>query len=413
MPTPQTNQVEANQTVAGQLKQLLSADSPYLEQGRQAGLMTASRRGLQNSTMAVQAGEQGRIAAALPIAQQDAATQAQRAELNQNTVNRFGENEMDHLQSMIERAQQGDINARLQLDQYGYNSALSAQENVQRLEQLAAQGDINAQLALQQFGFSTQLQEQQGQIQSQLSSQDAAQRLIEQAAQGDINSRLQLEQFGFSSQLSAQENVQRLEQLAAQGDVQARLRLLDFNYTTLTNATQQGYALELNSQQFQNSQSLLMQEFANSQNLSEQQSQERIDQLNAQHENTLVEIGARAEADTEMRGSDYGFQLQSQYLGQVAARQQSASEEIRIIMQTEGLSSYQQQAAVAAAQRRMDADVRALQTYYSSSPQWIDPIVPDTSGGLIPGTTATVPPATVPPVTPGYPVYDNDRYDRR
>ncbi len=317
MPTPYETQVQQDETVAGNLKQLLSEDSEYLEQGRQEGLKFAAERGLQNSTLAAQAGEQARISAAMPIAQQDASTRAQRAELNQNTVNSFRLNEMDHMQSMIERAQQGDINAQLQLDQYGFNSALSAQQNIERMREMALAGDI-----------------------------------------------------------------------------QAQQNYLAFTYDTIMAGIAQGYALELNDQEFQQAQSILMQEYANALGLSEQAHTQELERLNQSHQNTLEEIAARADAATTEQEANLSFQLQANYLAQVAARQQAASEEIRIIMQTEGLSATQQAQALQQAQSRMRADVEALQAYYAQSPQWDDsfggdvtPATPTTGGGSTGNTT--------------------------
>ena len=320
MPTPQTTEVSGRETVAGNLRELLASDSPYLEQGRQEGLKFASQRGLQNSTMAMQAGEQARISAALPIAQQDASTYADRATLNQNTINQFRLSEMDHLQSMVEMAQQGNINAQLQLDQFGFNSALSAQENVEQMERMALAGDI-----------------------------------------------------------------------------EARQRYIDFNYSTIMAGIQQGYALELNDQSFQQSQQLLAQEFANALGLSAQQSQQELERLNQGHVNTLEEIERRSELARDEQRALTGQQLQAQYLAQVAARQQAASEEIRIIMQTEGLSASQQQAGVSAASRRMQADIEALQAYYAKSPQWDDDFGAEAVGTDPVITPPPSPPGTLPP----------------
>lgn len=77
MPTTdyQTAQVDPNASVAQQLNSLLSADNPYLQQARLRAEQEAASRGLRNSTLGVQAGEQAAIAAALPIAQQEAGQQ--------------------------------------------------------------------------------------------------------------------------------------------------------------------------------------------------------------------------------------------------------------------------------------------------------------------------------------------------
>jgi hypothetical protein len=63
---------------AAKLTGMLSTDSPYLEQARVTGQQQAQSRGLLNSTIAGQAGEAARIAAAQPFALQDAAATAQK-----------------------------------------------------------------------------------------------------------------------------------------------------------------------------------------------------------------------------------------------------------------------------------------------------------------------------------------------
>jgi len=59
-------------SVSGELDKLLSDGSPLLENARTRAAQTANQRGLLNSSMAVQAGEQAAIETALPIASQDA-----------------------------------------------------------------------------------------------------------------------------------------------------------------------------------------------------------------------------------------------------------------------------------------------------------------------------------------------------
>ena len=101
--------------------------------------------------------------AALPIAQNDANVYAQKASQERAFWQTAGLTAFDatiqsslmaqdHLNRIVEASHQGDINSRLQLEQFGYNWNLSAQDNLQQLQQLALQGDINATLALQKFG---------------------------------------------------------------------------------------------------------------------------------------------------------------------------------------------------------------------------------------------------------------------
>jgi hypothetical protein len=73
-PTISPRDVAADETVESRLTGLLQKKSPYLDVARQGALETAAGRGLQSTSIAAGAGERAAIEAALPIAQQDAAT---------------------------------------------------------------------------------------------------------------------------------------------------------------------------------------------------------------------------------------------------------------------------------------------------------------------------------------------------
>jgi hypothetical protein len=323
--SPVLSQVQGNETVAGQLGDLLKSGSPLLEQSRNRAIVQAAGRGLQNSTLAAQAGEEAFISAAVPIAATDAATFSQRAQGNQAAQNQFGQNQ-------------------------------------------------------QQF-------EHQG----QLNTQDHLQRLVEQSQAGDINSRLQLEQAGYNSSLSAQENIQRMEQLRLEGDIQGTLALQQFNYATMQAQQQQGYALELGNQQFQNNQSLLVEEYARRGALSTQEAQQEIARLNQVHTNTLSEIAAQSSISGAADTAKWTRDLQQGYLNAVTQRQMAASQEMQTIYSTQGLTSAQQQQAVGRAQQRLQDDLNAIASYFQTTPGW-----PSGGGGLGPGSVPT------PGVAPGY-----------
>lgn len=89
--TPTTNNwnVTEDQTVAGQVKGLISANSPLMQQAETKALQQANQRGLLNSSMAVGAAQDATINAALPIAQADAARYGQAAGYNADTTNKF------------------------------------------------------------------------------------------------------------------------------------------------------------------------------------------------------------------------------------------------------------------------------------------------------------------------------------
>ena len=102
-PTPaQDGAVDPNSLVENRLGGLLSSNSPYITSARADAQQTANSRGLLNSTMAATAGEKAAIQSALPIAQQDANTYAQRGLQEQQGKIQKGLYEV-----------QGDISAKL------------------------------------------------------------------------------------------------------------------------------------------------------------------------------------------------------------------------------------------------------------------------------------------------------------
>lgn len=72
----QTGKVNPDATVSGQLAKNLATDSPLMQSARTGAMQTANDRGLLNSSIAAGSGEQAVINQALPIAEQDAQTNA-------------------------------------------------------------------------------------------------------------------------------------------------------------------------------------------------------------------------------------------------------------------------------------------------------------------------------------------------
>jgi hypothetical protein len=86
--SPTTRSIDPNtQTVNGQVNGILSQNNPLIQTARTQAAQTANARGLTNSSMAVQSGEQAAINTALPIAQSDAAIQNDVATHNMDTTN--------------------------------------------------------------------------------------------------------------------------------------------------------------------------------------------------------------------------------------------------------------------------------------------------------------------------------------
>ena len=131
--------VTPEMTVAGQLQQITSGDSPLMALARKQGLLSAGRRGLMNSSIAAQAAQAATVERALPIAQQDAATHLRAAEANQQALNRakeFGASAKNiaELQNAVESNKLDALNAQLGTDVSKFNA-----DQRNEAENLAAQ----------------------------------------------------------------------------------------------------------------------------------------------------------------------------------------------------------------------------------------------------------------------------------
>lgn len=78
----------AKQTTSGQLNSIISQDNPLMQTAKTQAIQQANDRGLINSTMAGQAGQQAVIQTALPIAQADAQVNASNAQWNTDQKNK-------------------------------------------------------------------------------------------------------------------------------------------------------------------------------------------------------------------------------------------------------------------------------------------------------------------------------------
>lgn len=84
---PVTQDFDESKGVAGRVNSITSSGSPLMETARTRAAQASSRRGLQNSTLGVQAGEQAVIETATPIAQADASLSQQQRLTNQTALN--------------------------------------------------------------------------------------------------------------------------------------------------------------------------------------------------------------------------------------------------------------------------------------------------------------------------------------
>lgn len=170
----QVYEVTGNELVSNQLNNLISKNNPYIQRARAGAMNTANSRGLLNSSIAAGSGEAAAIDAALPIAQQDASTYANRGQAREEGI----------IASQLQK--QKDTNtAGLYGVQAGYESILSKQDAGQKSD-LQSQID-EATLARQTQGETHEQTLQREQLESQKELQriqDEAQLIRQTQAEG-------------------------------------------------------------------------------------------------------------------------------------------------------------------------------------------------------------------------------------
>jgi len=231
---PAKRTVDEDQTVLGRISKTLSTDNPLIQQSRTNAAQAANSRGLLNSSIAVGEGEKAAIGAALPIAQQDAATFGQAASENtaaENTSLQFGAGaENPNLaqrtagEQALEQIGASGTETRKNIETQGTQNlaAIGATGSETRLN-IGAQGEQNL-AAIGATGEQTRLtQEQGGTIASQLSAQEAGQVQALAQLQGDIQKQLQELQAKSASGLSAQEAAQAKALAQVNGEIESGL----------------------------------------------------------------------------------------------------------------------------------------------------------------------------------------------
>lgn len=166
---PVTGTVTSDQLVEDRLTRLLGSDSPLIARARQRAAENATSRGLQNSTMAVQAGEAAAIDAALPIATSDAQTYSRQSLANQDSENQFlgqdkqfagqrvlanedrtfqgSENEKNRITQSSIAAQNANTQMGIAQMEQSSRAALAAQELQGRLQLAGIDADTRTALA--------------------------------------------------------------------------------------------------------------------------------------------------------------------------------------------------------------------------------------------------------------------------
>lgn len=180
---PEAYTVAPNQTVAGQLKDIIAAGSPLMEQAEATARDQMNARGLINSSQAITAGQSAVIGAAMPIAAADAGT-FDRAATNttaaRNTALGFkaGAENTAGLQDAAARTQTSQFNAGQSNAALSQAAAAGTQATL-----LEMQGRI--QRAQQELVNSGQLAaiDAQGKVQTRLTEMSNNNKLLLQTSQ--------------------------------------------------------------------------------------------------------------------------------------------------------------------------------------------------------------------------------------
>jgi len=130
--------VSPDQTVQGQLDNILNGNSPIIQQARSNAMQTANNRGLLNSSMAATAGESAAISNALPIATSDSQTMAKAAGYNADEANQFAVKNADIANTA------GQFNSQQQQNASFQNAAAENTSNQFNAQQQQQNSQFNA-----------------------------------------------------------------------------------------------------------------------------------------------------------------------------------------------------------------------------------------------------------------------------
>jgi hypothetical protein len=194
-------------SAASNLAKITSSDSPLMQMAGAAGMASANRRGLLNSTMAVGAAQGEVIKAATPIAIQDATTAGQKNMQNtdvaaqkerlqisndaamsqlQRQLANANEQQAKDIQAQMDRLRETNTAEMARLDKQGQiQGGLQTQTDAAAMERLRETNNANTAMSAQQF-------QQQGMLNDQQSAAEMA-RLTTQLAGANAQQRADIQ----------------------------------------------------------------------------------------------------------------------------------------------------------------------------------------------------------------------------
>lgn len=186
------NYTPQDQTVESRLPGLLSTDNPLIQNAEGGALLTAQSRGLENSTMAAQAGQVAAESVALPIAQQDA-TQTAQQNLSAQGAAQSGALQGQQISGTLTGTQMNiqasiqNLNTQIAANKDELAASLGSQANLQAAQLAMTKYLTGEQLTTQEDMLVKQLQGAMDQLKvSTTSQQGIAQMQLTGTQQGQV-----------------------------------------------------------------------------------------------------------------------------------------------------------------------------------------------------------------------------------
>lgn len=174
--TPVATPVPAEGLVQNRIKSLIDEDSPLMQQSKAIAADKMNERGLLNSSLNTTAGQQAVIAAALPIAQQDA-TAYNQAAINTANAGNTAANANASLLTSMNTTNANAINAQLNVEAQAANArslALIDNNTKQNLALLQSQNQVLLQTNVNAANMFTQVTKAIADIATNTTLDDAA-----------------------------------------------------------------------------------------------------------------------------------------------------------------------------------------------------------------------------------------------
>jgi hypothetical protein len=201
--------VPEEQSVSNRVTGLISDDSTFIQRARTDAKKEANRRGLLNTSIAVQAGEEAAQKAALPIAAQEA-EQAFRANISDQESQqqersqelRFGQETAENIAQRTFQASETGLERAARAELLGTELESREREGLATRELQASEGLAQRELTASEGAATRQLQAAEGQAERDLNERLTLEGIFsnEMIAQLDADTKLRLVELDISSQ---------------------------------------------------------------------------------------------------------------------------------------------------------------------------------------------------------------------